>query len=435
MGAQFWTTFCASKKALACFLALDAALLFAYAPTLGVSAGEARLFFGDEGAIGHILRFSASLFGQNNLAIRAPFILTHIFNAAMIYAVARRSMRPSDALIATIFFALLPGVNSAALLASMAPFAMSVALIYVWLSDRYEPLAIAALFLSAIADNLFIALNIAAACYEISRSRKRQAVLFICFAALSFALHSFEFGGRPRGYFLDIFGLYGAIFSPFILCYFIYTIYWYLFKNSEKLPALWFVSFAPFALSILLSMRQNLPIEEYAPFAAISTPLMTRAFMNSWRIRLPQFRKMHITLAVVFITSLLALGALTFFNKAIYAITDKHFARAHHFAQELSQTLKAKNIYAVQCSSQSLAIRLRFYGIESGGGYILSVKKPPDDQAAEAIEFFVFNARAAVFYLSAVPNASANDDAPRNPAPELRDELEIEKLRSQRREN
>ena len=213
MDAKFWATFCASKTALALFLALDAAFLLAYAPTLGASAGEARLFFYDEGALGHILRFSASLFGQNNFAIRFPFILAHIFNAAMIYVVARRSLRPSDALIATLLFALLPGVNSAALAASMAPFAMSVALIYVWLDDRFKPLAIAALFLSAIADNLFIVLNLAAACYEISRKRYRLAVLPIIFVAASFTMHGFDFGGRPRGYFLDIFGLYGAIFS------------------------------------------------------------------------------------------------------------------------------------------------------------------------------------------------------------------------------
>ncbi|MDR2639506.1 MAG: hypothetical protein LBC09_06710 [Helicobacteraceae bacterium] len=401
MDARFWTTFCASKAALAVFLALDAAFLLWYAPSLDLSAGEARLFFNDEGALGALMRLGVSALGQNNFAIRVPFIAAHIFNAALIYAVARRSMRACDALAATIVFALLPGVNSAALVASMAPFAMSVALIYIWLSDRNKYLALAALCLSAIADNLFIALNLAAACYEINRGRYKLAFLPFVFITISCALHGFYFGGRPRGYFLDIFGLYGAILSPFVLCYFIYALYWRLFKCAEKLPALWFVAFVPFALSIVLSMRQNLPIEEYAPFVAISTPLMIQAFMNSWRVRLPQFRKAHIALGAVMITSLLALDALTFFNKPLYAISNKHFAYSHHFARELSERLKAKDIYALTCDSQSLAIRLRFYGITSGGDYFLSAKRPPDDQAYEAIEFYAFNARAAVFYLSA----------------------------------
>jgi hypothetical protein len=401
MDARFWTTFYASKTALAIFLALDAAFLLCYAPSLDLSAGEARLFFNDEGALGALLRFSVSLLGQNNFAIRAPFIAAHIFNAAMIYAVARRSMRPCDALTATIVFALLPGVNSAALVASMAPFAMSVALLYIWLSERREYLALTLLFLSAIIDNLFIALNLAAACYEINRGRYKLAILPFVFIAISCALHGFEFGGRPRGYFLDIFGLYGAILSPLVLCYFLYSLYWYLFKNAEKLPSLWFVSFAPFALSIVLSMRQNLPLEEYAPFVAISTPLMVRAYMNSWRIRLPQFRKTHIAIGAVIITSLLALAALTFFNKPLYLISNKHFAYHHHFARDLAQRLKNRGIYAVDCDSNSLAIRLRFYGIESKGDYRLSAKKPLGAQTAEAIEFFVFNARAAAFYLSA----------------------------------
>ncbi|MDR1452071.1 MAG: hypothetical protein LBI57_07075 [Helicobacteraceae bacterium] len=407
MDARFWTTFCASKKTLALFLALDAAFLLLYAPTLGVNAHEARLFFGDDDALGALLRFSVSTLGQNNLAIRAPFILVHIFNAAMIYIVSRRSMRSCDALAATVVFALLPGVNSAALLPSMAPFAMGAALIYVWLDDRHKPLAIAVLLLAAIADNLFIALIFAVICQKLYLKRYKTAVLLLTFIALSYALHGFDFGGRPRGYFIDIFGLYGAIFSPLILCCFLYSLYWYLFKNSEKLPSLWFISFAPFALSVILSLRQNPPIEDYAPFAVISTPLMIRAFMNSLRVRLPQFRKTYIAIASVLVASLLLIAIPTFFHKPLFAIagdSGRHFARDHHFALELSEYLKAKGVYAVKCASKSLAARLRFYGIESGGDYLLSAKKPPNDQGMETIEFFAFNARAAVFYLSYKPS-------------------------------
>ncbi|MDR1912502.1 MAG: glycosyltransferase family 39 protein [Helicobacteraceae bacterium] len=403
MDARFLARFLASKKALALFLALDGTLLFLYAPSLGVSASEAKLFFNDSGALGGILRFSVSLFGQNNFAIRAPFILMHLFNTAMIYIVARRSARPIDAFFSALLFALLPGVNSAAILVSLAPFAIGVALIYLWLNDRCEPLAIALLFLAALADNLFIALILAAICYYLYQKRFLIAVLPLIFILISYALYGFEFGGKPKGYFLDIFGLYGAIFSPLVFGYFIYALYWRIFKRSEKLPLLWFVCAAPFALSIVLSLRQNLPIEDYAPFAALCAPLLVDAFMNSWRIRLPQFRKAHIMVASIIIVSLLFILALSFIHKPLYALmgdSGKHFARNYHFADELAQILKKRGINAVECSSKNLAIRLRFYGIESDDDYVISLVKPPEEKEADAIEFFVLGVRAAVFYLS-----------------------------------
>jgi hypothetical protein len=341
-------------------------------------------------------------FQRHNLAIRLPFILLHLLNATMIYVVSRRNMRGSDAFLAALLFAALPGVNSAALLVSMAPFLMGVALVYVWLYERSRLGAIALLFFAAIADNSFIALIVAAASYEFYRKRFRVAAIVLIFAALSYALYGFEFSGRPRGYFLDIFGLYGAIFSPLVLCYFLYSLYWYAFKNAEKLTPLWFVCAVPFAASIVLSLRQNLPIEDYAPFAAISAPLMIRAFMNSWRIRLPQFRASHIAIASIMAGSLLLFTALTFFHAPLYALTgssERYFAKEHHFADELALRLKARGIYSARCDTKSLTLRLQFYGIEEGGEYRIYSKREPIEKR-EAIEFYALGSRVAVFYLT-----------------------------------
>ncbi|MDR3347225.1 MAG: glycosyltransferase family 39 protein [Helicobacteraceae bacterium] len=401
MGEKFWKTFYFSNTAIALFLVIDGAFLFLYAQTLGVSASEARQFFYGEDAIGKLLRFSVSILGQNNVGIRAPFILAHLINTALVYVVAREHVRRSDAVIAMLLFMLLPGINSAALLVSSAPFIMCAALLCVWLYSRSEILAIALLFALAMIDNIFIVLNLAVACFEIYKKRYRIAVLLFLFMTLSYVFYGFEVSGRPRGYFPDIFGLYGAIFSPFVFCFFVYTIYWGIFKSSERLSLLWFVSSVAFMLSIVLSLRQNLPIEDYAPFAAIGAPLIVKAFMNSWRIRLPQFRKGYITLAAVMIGSLLLFDALIFVHKPLYILmskSGKHFAREHHFVGELASRLKAMGIDSIECDSERLAARLKFYGIASGGDHAITRNKP----SGESIEltFDVLGYTAATYYLS-----------------------------------
>jgi len=122
--------------------------------------------------------------------------------------------------------------------------------------------------------------------------------IFLSVSIVGFTLNYWFFGfdvsGRPRGYFLDIFGIYGAVFSPFVFIYYIYSLYWFLIKYKKPLPLLWFVSFSIFTLSIVLSLRQNIKMEDFATFSVIGLPLMMYTFFHSIRVRLPEFRKKSI---------------------------------------------------------------------------------------------------------------------------------------------
>lgn len=389
------------------FLLLDGLFLLAYAPTLSLSEGEARLFFGDTGWLGELVRFSAQMAGQDNFGVRLPFVALHLVNLVLIYLVSADIVKkPQDAFLAVLIFALLPGVNSAAVLISSAGPAITFLLLFVLALNRFPGAAAGLLlFLSAL-DGVFLLLAMAMAFYAL---HKRDWVLLgaaVVAFGLCFGLYGFDSGGRPKGYFLDIFGLYGAIFSPLMFIFFIYTLYWYPYRSGRPLPLLWFVALVPFVLSIVLSLRQNLPMEDFGPYAVIATPMMAAAFMSSWRIRLPGYRRVHGWLFGVVFVSLIALLLLSVFHKPLYALFDnprRHFAYEHHFVDELGARLLALNISAVKADSAGLQARLRFYGVAEGGPFALTRAKP--GQNALPLEFEAAGRVVAVYYLW-VPEAA-----------------------------
>ena len=137
---------------------------------------------------------------------------------------------------------------------------------------------------------------------------------------------------------------------------------------KEKKSILWFISFTALIYSILISFRQRIVIEDYAPFVVISIPLMVQQFLRSYRTRLPQLRSSYrFFYALVF--GFLALNFLaTYFNQYFYRYIDnpqKHFAYKYHIAKELASALKKRGIDSIMVDNKNLQKRLKFYGINS----------------------------------------------------------------------
>ena len=128
-------------------------------------------------------------------------------------------------------------------------------------------------------------------------------------------------------------------------------------------------------LSLILSLRQKLLLEDFAVFVVIAIPLMVKVFFNSYRVRLPQHRKYHnMAFGIVFIFLSLNL-AVSYFNKPLYLIIknpEKHLAYKYHIVKDLAKILKYKNIKNINIKDEKLRLRLKFYGIQSGGMYKLA---------------------------------------------------------------
>lgn len=352
---------------------------------LSIGYDEAYTFFYDSGIVHILVNYTTSVFGQNDFALRLPFIILHVLSLILIYKIGKEFLvQKIDRVISVGIYALLPGVNSAAILVNPAGIVIFLTLLFIYLyTIGLEKQSYIVLFLSIFFDNAFVILYFALIFYAINKKNNFLLVYALLLFSVGMYLYGFDTGGKPRGYFLDTLGVYAAIFSPLLFLYFIYAMYRVLIKEKKNL--LWYISFSTLLLSLVLSLRQKLQLEDFAPFVVIAVPLMVKIFFNSYRVRLPIHRKYHnISFSVV-----LVFLALNFFvsiwNKPLYYFMDNssnHFAYKYHIAKDLAQELKKEGIYNIQANDAKLQLRLKFYGIYSGGVYELAL----DDRGKKDIK-------------------------------------------------
>lgn len=382
-------------------LAFDALFLAWASSYISISKYEADIFFGNSGYLTQITKFSASLFGQNDFAIRAPFIFLHLLNALLVVFISKDIVKKrEDIVLVLLIFILLPGVNTSALIVNKAGIIMFFTLVFLYSTRVFSRNAYYVLIPMAFLDNAFLYLFVSLLFY--GYYKKEPMLIFI--AGLSFVVNfyifGFDDGGVPEGYFLDIFSIYAAIFSPLVFLFFIYAIYLQFEKSRDNLHMLWFVSTVSFIISLVLSLRQNIKIEDFAPYAVIFTPFVVYAFFNSYRVRLLEFRRTQKLLFGLVLITLAANTIVTFYNKPLYLLIknpQKHFAYEYHFTKEIAQELLKMNIDRVVCQNKDFQKKLLFYGIKRGGDYILTQRVSND--YFKKIEFSFFGTNINSFYL------------------------------------
>jgi len=199
----------------------------------------------------------------------------------------------------------------------------------------------------------------------------------------SMLLYGINTQGLPEGHFLDTIGIYSAIFTPVVFVYIFYVLYKrYLTKDIELL---WFVSSVTFVVSLLLSFRQRIDIEHFAPYLIVALPIVAQTFSSSYRVRLKMFRSKYKIIFTVSVIFLIFNSLLMFLNKDLYLFLDepqKHFAYKMHIAKELAKELKSKGFTCVS-TKKHMQTRLKFYGVSKCENNILtgcdkSIKKVPD---------------------------------------------------------
>ncbi len=369
--------------------------------TLSISYHEAQLFFEGHGFVPWLVRLCTALLGQNDLALRLPFILFHLATLPLLYRVSRFYLpREGDRLLTVVLFVLLPGVLSSALLVNSASIMIFLTLLFVYWyhlgrQRLYWPLLVA----MGLVDHSVIVLYLALFAYGVGQKRSRIALVSAALFLAALYLYGFAMHGKPRGYFLDLLGVYSLIFSPLLFLYFFYTMYRIWVKEKRR-DILWYISFTALIASILLSFRQRVMIEEFAPFAVVSMPLMVAVFLRSYRVRLPELRTTHrITFATI-VLILVANFLLTYFNPLLYRFLDdprRHFAYRYHFASDLARVLKARGIDAVR-TDERMQERLRFYGIGRGEGVLVSDRPRSGEDENVTIRYMGYPVRS--FYVS-----------------------------------
>lgn len=381
-------------------VAIHACILLLFTSELSVNYYEANIYFNKDNLLHYILHFFTAIFGQNDLALRLPMILMQSIGAFLFYDVSKSMFKkPSDRVWNLLVYLLLPGINSAAIMVDGAGLVLFLLLLFLFIYKHKRPFAYFLLPLYVLIDASFAFLYLSLIFYAIE---KRKTVLLFSSIGLfgvSMYLFGIEIGGRPANYFLDTLALYAAIFSPIIFIYLIYALYRTGVKEEKTL--LWYLGSTAFLFSLFLSFRQQMKLEELAPYILVATPIMVKTFISSYRIRLREFRRGYRILLSIGVGFLLVSTITIYMNKFLYFFIQspsKHFVYNNHVAKELANELKALGITAISTPDQRLQLRLKFYGIEEDPKLRLHANKPLTESKYVTIRYM--EVKIADFYVT-----------------------------------
>jgi hypothetical protein len=372
--------------------------LIFFSSTLSISYKESLIFFKYDSIISFLSNLSTGMFGHNNIALRLPFIIFYAFSSIMIYLITKDYFSNEfDRLLSTLVFMILPGFISAGLLLNNSIIVIFCLLLYLYYYKIYNKQNYILLILFVFIDNSFIVFYLAIFIYSLIKKDYLLTFLSIILLLLSIKLYGFYIGGRPRSHFFDTLASYSSILSPIIFLYYIYTIYRMGIKNRRTLY--WYISATALIVSLLLSIRQKIYIEDFAPYIIITLPIVIKHFLHTLRIRLPIFRTKHYYFLFLSICFLIFSISVVFFNKTIYLFTDnikKHFLYDYHFSSEISDLLIKNGINNIR-TNYKLENKLKFYGIKNGNKYLISLEKL--DNFDKKIDIKIYNRYLSIYIL------------------------------------
>ncbi len=353
------------KAFFAALLGINFLLLLLQIEGLSIGYHEALILYGDLSPLQFIINTSLSLFGHNDYALRLPIIILHLISVVLLYGISAYYVnREQDRLWIVLIYMLLPGVTSAALVVDNAGLIISSLFLFVYLFLRYGRFA---LFLTPYLlwlDPTFAYLFLAIIIYGILK----KEYLFLVIGSIGFAISWFMFGlhigGSPESRFLDTLGVYAAVFSPIVFIYLFYVLY--RRSMSREWDLLWTIGTSAFLISLLLSFRQKVEVQIFAPFLLITLPLAAQTFLHTYRIRLREFRLRYRVLFYSAFGLLVINTMVVFFNQYFYRFLSEpkhHFSYPMHVAKELATALDKNGMECIDANDQKLQLRLRFYGI------------------------------------------------------------------------
>ena len=362
------------------FLALLTYLFTVYISfTMPIGPSEARYMYEEFSAVQILMQLSASY-------PRLPFLLIATVNFFLFYKLTQYYLhRQKDRGIALAIFVLLPGIISSAILSDQSSLGIFATLLFLLAYKKGVKLVqVLSLILLLLVHKASIILFLAILIYA-SYSKKLYLLLTsLILLTVGFYLHGFDVSGKPSGYFLELFALYALVFSPFLFLYFLFAIYrqGVIDKNRDILL---FVSAISLVLSFVLSIRQYIHIEDFAPFVVIAVILMVDTFSKSYHVRLRPFRKRYKVAFFLILSSLIINSFVLLNHKWLFYIKDPQVHFAYNFYQPyaLAKKLKDQGITCIDAQSQRLQNQLRFYEIDRCNEYILHTKEDKSDKKLE----------------------------------------------------
>jgi hypothetical protein len=350
--------------------------LFYSANSMSISYGEALNVFKNTSLLTILTNSSIYIFGQNDIALRLPFILFYLLCLLLMFYLSKDFFKKqSDRYISLSIFMILPGLISASLLVNSAIVVTFLVLLYVLYYQKLKKHSYALLVLFLFVDNSFAILYLALFFFSLRHKDKKLLIISLVLFVISMSIYGFDSSGKPRGFLVDTFAIYATIFSPLLFIYFFYTVYRSGIKRERGL--IWYIATTSLIFSFILSFRQRINIEDYAPYVVIFLPYMVRTFLHTIRVRLPQFRNKYYIISSLVLIVLFTNLFFTIVNKPLYMLVEdpkKHFIYKYDYAKQLALNLKENNINNIYTDDEKLSLRLKFYNINSGDEFYLTTK-------------------------------------------------------------
>lgn len=346
-------------------LGINFLILLLQVKGLSIGYHEAQILYGEISPLQLLITSSLHIFGHNDYALRIPMILLHLISVLLLYSISKHYVsRAGDRLWIVLIYVLLPGVTSAALVVDNAGLIIASLFLFGYLHVNYGRYALGLLPVFIVIDPAFAYLFFAILCYGIYRKEYYYMGFGAVSLVISLSLYGIHVGGLPESRFLDTLGVYAAIFSPIVFIYIFYVLYRRMI--AKELDLIWMIAMSAFIISLLLSFRQKVEVQTFAPFLLLALPLAAQTFLHTYRIRLREFRGRY---RILFYTAfvLLILNVLAvFFNQWFYRFMKDpthHFSYPMHIVKELSRVLHHNNIECINAGNEKIQLRLRFYGI------------------------------------------------------------------------
>jgi hypothetical protein len=328
-------------------------------------------------------------------------IALHVIAFFLLHYISRFYLvKPTDRLWLMLIYVLLPGITSAALVVDPAGLKIVLTFLFVALFLRFGTYAYVLLPLYVWIDASFFPLFIAVMVYGIMIKRYPITLLGAILSGIAYSRGGLNIGGFPHGHFLDALGIYAAIFSPIVFLYLFYVIYRRFITKERDL--LWMIGTVAFVISLILSFRQRVEIQSFAPFLMLILPLAAQTFLHTYRIRLRMFRKRYQWLFYSALVILLINTLAVFFNQYLYRYLKdptRHFSYPMHVVKELAQELRKQKITCLHADDERTQLRLRFYGVGECRGILLA-EKPNKNAAKVTIRYNKI--RIQTFYVTKV---------------------------------
>jgi hypothetical protein len=333
--------------------------------TTPITPYEAKLFATSDGFVSKLMHEGHELFG-GFLGFRLYFMMMGVLTVILFYVMSKCYFsKQSDSYTATTIFMFLPGMLTASTLANIAivifPFVLLFVVLYLY---GYKWLLLLSMLPLYFLHEASIVFFIAILLYAIVNKAYEIGILSFAFIVTIILLK----GGiavdmKPSGHFMEIFGLYGTLFSPLLFIFFFYALYRTLLGESKHI--VWYIGSVALFVSLILSIRQRIVITDFAPYMLVATVVMLQVYHNSLRVRLPLFQKGY-KLGYTVVILVLVVSSLTIvFHRPFYTLyPNTHFAKRVYAPYTLAKELQAKNIPCYDAPKR-LRYQLQFYGIEA----------------------------------------------------------------------